>query len=506
MSQVGQAGQIDPLTAATEVWQQGELLEVMIADLNHNGEGVGRWEGRVVFVPDTVPGDRVVVRLIRVKPQYAQAKLHQLLDASPHRVRPSCIVADKCGGCQWQHVSYAYQLEAKRNLVIQDLERIGGFDQPVVNPVLASAESLGYRNKATYPVKTAGPVKAVGETKASGSVEAIPQLRSNLRRPVLKKSPKPQQPKPQPLIQAGYYQKGSHQLINLNQCPIQDQRLNPFLAEVKQDIQQREWTAYDEQLHQGEVRHLSLRIGRHTGEVLLTLVSRSGDLPGLEQQAQIWMQRYPELVGVCLNLNPDRTNTILGRETLCIAGQPYLHEIFAGLNFQIQSTTFFQVNTEQAEALLDIVQSTLVLQGNEVLVDAYCGVGTMTLPLAKRVQQAIGIEMQKEAIEQAKLNAKLNGIDNVIFQIGKTEDLLPQVSVQPTIVLLDPPRKGCEPIVIQTLLELQPQQIVYVSCNSSTLARDLKLLSQGYTLQQIQPADFFPQTAHVECVAFLTRT
>lgn len=518
MSQTEQTGQ------AVGTWQQGELLEVTIADLNHEGAGVGRWEGRVVFVPDTVPGDRVLVRLVRVKPQYAQGKLHQILEASPHRVRPSCIVADKCGGCQWQHISYAYQLEAKRNLVIQDLERIGGFIQPVVKPVLAGAEALGYRNKATYPVKiassgkTADPAKAIkppvtssrspiqrGGVEASATAatrKAFGAASTELSPPVLKA----QQPQPQPLIQTGYYRKGSHQLINLNQCPIQDSRLNPFLAEIKQDIQHQGWTVYDEQQHQGEVRHLSLRIGRHTGEVLLTLVARSGNLPGLDQQAQRWMQRYPNLVGVCLNLNPERTNAIFGSETHCIAGQPYLREVFAGLNFQIQPTTFFQVNTEQAEALLTIIQSTLALRGDERLVDAYCGIGTMTLPLAKQVRQAIGIELQPEAVEQAKLNAKLNEIDNVDFQIGKTEDLLPQLAVQPDLVLLDPPRKGCEPSVIETLLALQPSQIVYVSCNSATLARDLKQLSPIYTLQQVQPADFFPQTAHVEAVAFLTAT
>ncbi|NJO77621.1 MAG: 23S rRNA (uracil(1939)-C(5))-methyltransferase RlmD [Cyanobacteria bacterium RM1_2_2] len=486
-------------------WQQGALLEVSITDLNHNGEGVGRWQERVVFVPDAVPGDRVRVRLVRVKPGYAQGKLHELIAASPHRVRPSCIVADKCGGCQWQHVDYGYQLEVKRNLVIQDLERIGGFTQPPVDPVLAVAPALGYRNKSTYPVK------AVSRSDMSRSDVGH-------SRPVLSRNPSRHQaalglklkPRivsapstPMVQVQAGYYQKGSHQLVNLNQCPIQDGRLNPFLAQIKLDIQQRGWSIYDEQSHQGEIRHLSLRIGQRTGEVLLTLVARKGDLPDLAEQAQFWLQHYPELVGVCLNLNPDRTNAIFGDKTHCLAGRPYLHEISAGLSFQIHPTTFFQVNTEQAEALLQIIQAELNLQGTEHLVDAYCGVGTMTLPLAKQTRQVIGIEVQPEAIEQAKQNAQLNGIDNAEFQIGKVETLLPELSMQPDIVLLDPPRKGCEPSVIDTLLKINPQRIVYVSCNPATLARDLKLLSSAYTLKRVQPADFFPQTAHVECAAFL---
>ncbi|HEY9639594.1 MAG TPA: 23S rRNA (uracil(1939)-C(5))-methyltransferase RlmD [Coleofasciculaceae cyanobacterium] len=447
-------------------WQQGQLLEVTIADLSNTGDGVGRWEGRVIFVPDTVPGDRILVRLVRVKPQFAYGKLHELLEASPHRVRPSCIVADKCGGCQWQHVDYSYQLEAKRSLVIQDLQRIGGFEQPPVDPMLAVAAPLGYRNKATYPMAR---VTATGQ------------------------------------VQAGYYQKGSHNLINLNQCPIQDVRLNPLLAEVKQDIQKRDWGIYDETKHRGKIRHLGLRIGRRTGEILLTLVVKEGNLQGLEEQAQEWMNRYPELVGVCLNINGDRTNAIFGAETVCVAGQSYLEEEFAGLKFQIQAHTFFQVNTEQAEAVLETIQTELNLQGHEVIVDAYCGVGTLTLPLAKQAKEAIAIEVQLEAVEQARRNAVLNGISNITFQIGKVESLLPQLPMQPDVVLIDPPRKGCDGSVIDTLLRILPQRIVYVSCNSATLARDLKLLSSHYQLTRVQPADFFPQTAHVESVSFLVR-
>lgn len=457
---------IDESKATTDKWQQGELLEVAIADLNDSGDGVGRVNKRVVFVPDTVPGDRVLVRLVRVKPQYAHGKLYQLLEPSPHRIRPSCIVADKCGGCQWQHINYEYQLEAKKNQVIQALERIGGFTKPPVDPVLAAPAALDYRNKATYPL---------GKS-STGS------------------------------IQAGYYQKGSHQLINLNQCPVQDSRLNPLLAEVKQDIQRRGWQVYDEKHHKGLVRHLALRIGRHTGEMLLTLVVKDW-IPEIEQQAQQWLNSYPQLVGVSLNRNKERTNVIFGTQTRCVAGSPYLLEHFAGLNFQVRPETFFQVYTESAEALLQVIKQQLNLQGNEVLVDAYCGIGTLTLPLAPLVQQAIGIEEQTTAVEQAQINAQLNDITNTTFQAGKVEELLPQLEITPDIVLLDPPRSGCDRTVIDTLLQSSPQRIVYVSCKVSTLARDLKLLCQQgkYHLSRVQPADLFPQTSHVECAAFLTR-
>ncbi|MBD2541156.1 23S rRNA (uracil(1939)-C(5))-methyltransferase RlmD [Coleofasciculus sp. FACHB-SPT36] len=461
--------------AGEDLWQQGQLVEIIISDLSDSGDGVGRLGGRVVFVPDTVPGDRVRVRLVRVKPQYAHGKLDEILEASSDRIRPSCIVADKCGGCQWQHIDYQHQLEAKRNQVIQALERIGGIAQPTVDPVLAAADPLGYRNKATYPVKRS----STGQ------------------------------------VQAGYYQKGSHHLINLNQCPVQDSRLNPLLAEVKQDIQERGWGIYDEKLHRGKIRHLGLRIGRRTGEILLTLVVKDWNLAGIDAQAQEWLTQYPQLVGVSLNCNPDRTNAIFGRETRCIAGQPYLLEEFAGLQFQVRPDTFFQVYTEQAEALLQAIADELNLQGNEVLVDAYCGIGTLTLPLAQKVKQAIGLEMQPEAVEQATLNAQLNNITNVKFYTGTVETLLPTLDVKPDIVLLDPPRQGCVSSgrpkdgrdVLETLLEIQPSRIVYVSCKPATLARDLKLLCQSgaYKLTRVQPADFFPQTSHVECAAVLVR-
>jgi len=445
--------------------KQGNLVEIEIIDLSSEGDGVGRIDDRVVFVPDTVTGDRALVRLVYVKRNYARGKLDKLLIPSPYRIRPRCIVADKCGGCQWQHIEDNYQKEAKRDRLVQSLERIGGFSQPNVAPILSNDASLGYRNKATYPLG----ISATGK------------------------------------VQTGYYQRNSHQIVNLNQCPVQDPRLNPLLAEIKQDIEEQGWRIYDEKRDRGQLRHLSLRIGRRTQEMLLTLVTTDFNLAGIEKQAQIWMQRYPHLVGVCLNHNPKPTNVIFGNETKAIAGRPYLREIFAGLDLQLRPETFFQVNTEVAEALLDVIVEKLNLQGNETLVDAYCGIGTFTLPLAKRVKQAIGIEVQSASLEQAQHNARLNQIANANFIPGKVETILPQLPTKPDIVLLDPPRKGCDRAVIDTLLKIQSSYLVYISCQPATLARDLKLLCQpgNYQLSFSQPADFFPQTTHVECVTFL---
>lgn len=446
-------------------WQEGEIIKLEISDLSNGGDGVGRWEDRVVFVPNTVPGDEMRVKLTKVKATHGFGKPAGIVKPSPERVRPACIVADKCGGCQWQQVGYERQLKAKHHLVIDTLARVGKLEDIRVDPVLAADEQLRYRNKATYPVR-------LSQTKA---------------------------------VQAGYYRQGSHRLVNLNKCPVQDSRLDPLLAEVKQDIQAREWKIYDERTHKGHIKHLSLRVGRRTGQILLTLVSRSVKLKGIHEQAQQWMARYPDVVGVLVNLNWKKTNAIFGPDTFSIAGEPHLEETFAGLTFHIQPATFFQVNTAQAERLLSEIQSELVLTGEETLVDAYCGVGTFTLPLAKHVKQCVGLEAFTESVVQAQANAALNDIENVEFKIGDVAMLLPELETTPDILMLDPPRKGCEPEVLAAIVAIRPKRVVYVSCNPATLARDLRILCEegGYRLSRVQPADFFPQTSHVECAAFL---
>ena len=448
--------------------KQGSLQEVTITDLNTSGEGVGRIDGKVIFVPDTVTGDRVLARVTKVKSKYAQGKLQQLLTPSGDRIRPRCIVADKCGGCQWQHINWEYQLATKNQQVTQALQRIGGLPEIDVQPTLHTSKDLHYRNKATYPLG----ISATGN------------------------------------VQAGYYRKNSHKIVNLNQCPVQDSRLNPLLKEIKQDIQQQGWSIYDETKpnDQGLLRHLSLRIGHHTGEILLTLVANDYKIPNITEQAQIWLDKYPSLVGVCLNINATQTNVILGKQTQTLAGKPYLKEMFGGLEFRILSDTFFQVNTAAAELLLAKIIEVLNLQGDEILVDAYCGIGTFTLPLAKKVKQAIGIEVHAASIIQAQQNAEINQITNADFYTGKVEECLQKLDIVADIVLLDPPRKGCDRQVIETLLNLQPSKIVYVSCKPATLARDLKLLcsSNLYQPQFIQPVDFFPQTSHIESIVLLT--
>ena len=445
--------------------KQGDLVELEINDLSNDGNGVGRIDNQVVFIPDTVNGDRILTRIVRLKRKYGEGKIEQIVTPSAHRIRPRCIVADKCGGCQWQHIDYSFQLKVKQNLVQQTLQRIGGFTNPPVLEVIGSSD-LGYRNKVTYPL---------GISEAG-------------------------------FLQAGYYRKGTHKIVNINKCPVQDQRLNQLLTEIKQDLLNLGISIYNENTKKGALSHLGFRIGVNTGEILLILVSKDKDIPVLDQQAVYWLERYSNLVGVTLNYNPHHNNVILGKETLLLAGKPYLKEIFAGLKFQLRSETFFQINTHAAESLLEAIFDRLNLQGQETIVDAYCGVGTFTLPFAQKVKQAIGIELYQNSVEQALINADLNHITNVDFLQGSTETILPELDIEPDVVFLDPPRKGCHQEVIETLLTIKPKRIVYLSCNIATLARDLKLLCEDrvYQLTAVQPADFFPQTSHVECAAFLT--
>ena len=448
--------------------EQGQVIELEITDLNTSGEGVGRYQGRVVFVPNTVTGDRALAKIVQSKAKFDKAKAQQILTPSPYRTRPSCIVADKCGGCQWQHIEIDYQQEAKRQQIIQAFQRIGGLDKLEVQPILHAGKNLNYRNKSTYPFARS----ATGQ------------------------------------VQAGYYRSKSHKLVNLNQCPVQDERLHPLLKDIKQDIQQRGWSIYDEASHRGKLRHLALRIGSNTGEMLLTLVTTSDKLTGIVEQAQLWLEKYPELVGVCLNINRDRTNTILGKTTYAVAGKPYVREIFAGIELHISADTFFQVNTSAAELLLEAIAAQLNLTGNEKIIDAYCGIGTFSLPLAKKVKQVVGIEVNPASIQQAQQNAVLNQIKNANFYAGKVRDCLDFIDFQPDVLLLDPPRKGCAPQVIEAIIKLQPSRIVYISCKPSTLARDIKLLCQSgiYQPVYVQPADFFPQTTHVECFVILGKS
>jgi len=448
----------------------GPSAEISITDLTQHGDGIGRLEegdGSVVFVAGAVPGDRVRVRLQGRRRRLWQAELVVVVEPSPDRRRPPCILADHCGGCSLQPLSDPAQASWKEAQVRQVLQRLGGIAIPV-RPILAAAHPLGYRNRALIPLERT----------------------------------------PDGVLRAGYYRRGSHRIVNLNHCPVLDPRIDALIAPLKADLEASPWPV--DRHGGGGLRHLGLRVGANSGEVLITLVASDARLSGLEQQAAAWMARWPAVVGVGLNLQPEATNRLMGETTRTLAGSATLEEHFVGLRLQIGADTFFQVNTAQAEAVVP-----LLLEGLDAtpgrLIDAYCGIGTYSLPLARRGWQVEGIEQQAAAVALAQRNAGLNGLEaSLRFHCQDVAEVLAARLAEgdPQALLLDPPRKGLAGGVIAAIRAAPPPRLLYLSCDPATLARDLGLLcsEEGpYRPVWVQPLDFFPNTSHVECLALLER-
>ncbi len=444
-----------------------QIAALRITGLNHSGQGVGRLpDGRVVFVSEALPGESVRVQVTSQAKRHLHGKILELLQASPQRRRPPCILADHCGGCALQHLSVEGQLQAKQQLVQEPLQRIGQLSHRC-DPLLASDSELGYRNRAVIPL----------ERPDDG------QLR------------------------AGFYRRGSHQIVNMNHCPVLDPRLDALIAPLKADLDRTGWPVDRHGLGAGGLRHLALRIGHHSGQILITLISGKADLPGAEALARDWMARWSSVVGVVLNHQPRPGNTLFGEHTIPLAGSPWLLEQFCGLSFEIGCDTFFQVNTAQAERVVPLMLEAIAKPGLTV-VDAYCGVGAFTLPLAAAGHRCVGLEVHAVATALARRNAERNGLqDQVRFEDGPVAAQLHGVLDQGVdVVLVDPPRKGLEPLVSQTLVERPVGTLLYLSCDPATQARDLQRLcgSGPYRVERIQPLDFFPNTAHVETLVTLS--
>jgi 23S rRNA (uracil1939-C5)-methyltransferase len=451
----------------------GELGEINVVDLSHQGEGIGRLGQEVVFVPGGLPGDQLRIRLLRRHKGHWSAEIAGIIDPSPDRRRPPCIVADHCGGCSLQPLDDGAQTSWKALRVRKTLQHIAGLEAPV-RPILAAAAPLGYRNRAIIPL----------ERSADG------------------------------WLRAGYYRRGSHKIVNLNRCPVLDGRIDQLIQPLKQDLEASGWPV--DRHGSGGLRHLALRVGQATGEVLVTLVSAESDLPGLEAMASAWMARWPDLVGVCLNIQDQPTNRLLGERTIPLAGRPWLEEAFAGLRYRIGADTFFQVNTHQAEAVLPSLLEALA-EGSDPaprqLVDAYCGIGTYSLPLAQRGWRIHGLEQHGPSVDLARSNATLNGLESrarfectpVASVLG--ERLQPHSEEEGPHLFVDPPRRGLEPDALAAIERARPGRIAYLSCDPATLARDLGHLARtgAYEVLWLQPIDFFPNTSHVECLAALRR-
>ena len=449
--------------------QKNQTIEIEIADLGNQGEGIGRYEDFTVFVEGALPGERVRVLLVKVKRRYGYAKLLKILQPSRERVAPLCQLAARCGGCQLSHLSYGGQLRYKQNRIAQALERIGGLSV-VVPPVLGMAEAdrAYYRNKAQFPVRD-------GENG----------------------------------LTAGFFAPRSHRLIPVEGCQIQSRASHRLMPVILNFFRKKGIAAYDEGRHTGLVRHVLIREGYATGQVLVCVVINGTSLP--HGREFVDLLRGEGVQSISVNRNRERTNVILGPETVTLWGNGYIEDRIGDLRFQISPVSFFQVNPIQTKVLYEIALEMAGLTGREIVWDAYCGIGSISLFLAQRAKRVYGVEIVPEAIADARRNAALNGMDNVEFYVGKAEDVIPEwhakQGVRADVIVVDPPRAGCDRALLEAMVDMAPERIVYVSCDPGTLARDLGILCQelgAYRVERVQGVDMFPETVHVETVVMLS--
>lgn len=449
--------------------KKGENYILDIVSLGHSGEGVGRYQDFTVFVPHALPGEQVKVNIIEVKKSYAKGRLIAVIRASAERSEPACSLYQKCGGCQLQHLSYPAQLAAKRQQVVDAVTRIGKITDVDIKPTLGAADPWYYRNKMQFPVGLVNNQIAIG-----------------------------------------CFEQGTHRIVHTENCLIQHKANNIIAQQVHTVLSQLGIAPYDERTGQGVVRHVLGRVGTASGEVMVVLVTATNELPHKAEVIAQLQAKIPGLVSIVQNINNKNTNIIMGNRTITLWGKDTITDSLGDFNFNISARSFFQVNTLQANVLYDKAVEYAALTGTETVIDAYCGTGTITLFLAQKAKKVIGIEIVEPAIKDANENAKRNGVSNVEFIVGDAIAVMPDLykkGVRPDAIVVDPPRAGCERTVLETFVNMQPDRIVYVSCNPASLARDLAILAEyGYIAREIQPVDMFPQTFHVECVALIERT
>ena len=457
--------------------QKNDQVLVSITDISEEGEGIGKADGFTLFIKDTLPGDEVLAKVTAVKKGYGFARMMKLRKASGQRTEPRCPAAAPCGGCQIQAMDYAAQLKFKTDKVKAHMSRLGHLpDVPVLDTIGMKTESgqgpWHYRNKAQYPVR---------EGKDGQ-------------------------------ICIGFYAGRTHSIIETPVCHI-GQPVNEEIIEII-----RNWMityripTYNETTGQGYLRHIMIRSGCHTGEIMVCLVVNSKKQRSAAAVDDLirMLCRIRGMTSICLNINTSRTNVILGSTMVSLYGPDYITDRIGPISYRISAQSFFQVNPLQTEVLYGKALEFAELTGQETVWDLYCGTGTISLFLARQAKQVYGVEIVPAAIENARINAANNQISNAEFYVGKAEEVLPERyqkdGIHADVIVTDPPRKGCEEIVLETMVKMNPDRIVYVSCNSSTLARDLQYLdAHGYQTVKVQPVDMFPHTTGVECVAKLVR-
>ncbi|MBC2106333.1 23S rRNA (uracil(1939)-C(5))-methyltransferase RlmD [Listeria booriae] len=447
--------------------KKNDCLDVVFEDLTHDGNAVAKIDGYPIFVPQGLPDEIAQIKVLKTNKNYGFGKIIELTKESADRVTPPCLVYSQCGGCQLQHLSYDGQLRMKQKQVAQVMKRIGKQDVEVL-PTLGMENPWNYRNKAQVPV---------------GFV--------NDR------------------LVAGFYQQRSHQIIDMNTCLIQQEENNEVIQTARAIFAKYYVEPYDETTRKGVLRHLMTRFATTTGELMLVIVTTKLNFPNKAEILAELQQSIPELTSLVQNVNTANTNVIFGEQTVVLAGREYIMDTIHGISFAISARSFYQVNPEQTEILYAEALKLAGLTGEETVIDAYCGIGSISLCLAKEAKHVYGVEIVPQAIEDARANAKLNKMDNVTFAVGKAEEVIPdwfKQGIKADVLVVDPPRKGCDDALLQTILKMKPKRVVYVSCNPATLARDMLVLTEGgYEAKMVQPVDMFPQTTHVECVTVLER-
>lgn len=439
-----------------------------VDDIGSGGEGIGKINSFTIFVEGAIPGDEIEVRVIKVKKTYGYGKLIKILEPSPKRVQAKCPHAEKCGGCQLQHFDYQAQLDLKTKKVRDALERIGKLTDISVLPTIGMEEPFHYRNKAQFPV---------------GSKDGR--------------------------LQIGFYAPRSHDIIDIPKCYIQHDINDRIVEIVRAFITDYELQPYDEEMHTGMIRHVLTRVAFHTKEIMVCIIINGKKLPHRDKLIEKLTQ-IPHMTSIVVNHNTQKTNVILGDTIDVLWGQGYITDYIGEIRFEISPLSFFQVNPMQTKVLYEKALEYAGLTRVETVWDAYCGIGTISLFLAQGAKKVYGVEIVEAAIQDARRNAAINGIDNVEFFVGKAEEVIPREyyknGVKADVMVVDPPRKGCDEALLKTMVEMAPERIVYVSCDPGTLARDLKVLDgKGYKVVEVQPVDMFPHTGHVETVILMTR-
>lgn len=453
--------------------KKNEKIILTIEDIGVNGEGIGKAFGYTLFVKNAIIGDTVEAVVTKAKKNYGYAKMLNILKASPYRVPAQCPVARQCGGCQIQELSYEAQLSFKTKKVRGNLERIGGFSSQlldeIMEPICGMKEPFYYRNKAQFPIGT----------DREGN------------------------------IVTGFYAGRTHQIIPNTECALGVLANRKILECIVDFMNAYGITAYDEETQAGLVRHVLIRYGFKTKEIMVCLVINGDNIPHADKLVDK-LAKIEGMTSITYSVNRENTNVIMGKDIGVLWGQGYITDYIGDVKYQISPLSFFQVNPIQTEKLYGLALEYAGLTGEETVWDLYCGIGTISLFLAQRAKKVYGVEIVPQAIEDARNNAKINGIENVEFFVGKAEEVLQEQyeknQVYADVIVVDPPRKGCDETLLQTMVQMEPQKIVYVSCDSATLARDLKILCEnGYELTKVRPVDQFPMTVHVETVALLCR-